>query len=371
MKKKILIIMFFVVSVLGTPLPTKAETSINHRFFREFARALHDRDVSKLNSMTEPSVKIPEIREDTPIGGLETLPSPHKNTLVMIGSFQDDCFDNRPGGCARRIAFIWEVSIKNNKISKIKVVSDVANPHMNELIITKEYKEKFNKEILVPFYFPFKMTHVTGKISGEKINLYYKNVKLKSVLQIEAEPTATADELILPKRNRYKPVALIKNYKGVIGKIPAGYELIFLSDKMKYNVKLTGDNKNYKPNSDELIKVANSLLFVKEPRGMYSEENSDRKYQDADSFYRSLDKKEYVEFKNAKLNIREKTSFENVNQVLSRTEQYGEVRISRDGAHPKRQVYVFVSVSQDGKRKMVVFDAESGDKISDSRNWEE
>jgi hypothetical protein len=90
---------------------------------------------------------------------------------------------------------------------------------------------------------------------------------------------------------------------------------------------------------------------------MYSEDNSDKNFKDADSFYRSLDKKEYVEFKNAKLNIREKTSFEHVNDILARVDQYGEVRISRDGAHPKRQVYVFLSVSQDGKRKMVVIDA--------------
>ena len=46
MKKKIVIFAFIVVSVLGAPLSPKADTSINHRFFREFA-SLHDRDVSK------------------------------------------------------------------------------------------------------------------------------------------------------------------------------------------------------------------------------------------------------------------------------------------------------------------------------------
>ncbi len=49
MKKKILILAFFVVSGFGMPLLTKAETTINHQFFQEFARALHDRDVSKVN----------------------------------------------------------------------------------------------------------------------------------------------------------------------------------------------------------------------------------------------------------------------------------------------------------------------------------
>jgi hypothetical protein len=85
-----------------------------------FSRALYERDETKLRTLIEPSVKIPEIRENTPIGGLATLPSPHKNKVVMIGRFRDECLDERPGGCAERISFIWEVSIKNNKISKIR-----------------------------------------------------------------------------------------------------------------------------------------------------------------------------------------------------------------------------------------------------------
>jgi hypothetical protein len=88
-------------------------------------------------------------------------------------------------------------------------------------------------------------------------------------------------------------------------------------------------------------------------------------------FCRSLDKNEYVEFENAKLNIREKTSFGNINKVLARADQYGAGRVGGVGYHPKRQVYVFVTVSQNGKKNMmVVFDAETGRKISESRNWE-
>ncbi|MDP4086473.1 MAG: hypothetical protein Q8934_17960 [Bacillota bacterium] len=369
MKMKLLILAFLVISVPGAPISTKAETSINNRFFREFSRALYEKDASKLNSFLEPSLKIPEIRENTPIGGLETLPSPHKNTVVMIGRFRDECLDDRPGGCVERIAFIWEVSIKNNKFSKIRVVSDVANPHMNELIVTKEYREKFNKQILVPMHFPFKMTHVNGKVTGEELLLQYENKEIEGELEIQAEPTA--GEIILPKGNMYKPVELKKDFKGFLGKIPTGYELIFLSDNMQYNVRLLGDDKKYKPTKKELIKVVNWMFFTKEPRGMYYEDNSDKNFKDADSLYRSLDKKEYVEFKNAKLNIREKASFENVNTILTRAAKYGEVRINDPDFHPKRQVYVFVSVSQNGKRKMVVIDAESGDKISESKNWEE
>lgn len=161
-------------------------------------------------------MKIPELRENTPIMGLGTLPSTNKNTVILIGYF-NDCMDGRPNECAERIANIWEVSIKRNKISMIKVISDVANPHMNELIVTKEYKEKFNKEILVPMHFPFKMTHVNGKVIGEKIFLQYRNKEIAGVLEIEAEPTAR--EIVLPKRNMYKPVILIKDYKGLFIKL--------------------------------------------------------------------------------------------------------------------------------------------------------
>lgn len=368
MKIKILILALLVVSIFGAP--TSADTSINDsgKLIYEFTKALHDKDVSKLNSLIEPSVKIPEIRENTPINSLQTLPSPRKNTFAMIGNFREDCLDGREGGCLERIAFIWEVSIKDNKISKIKVISDVANPHMNELILTKKYKEKFNKELLVPVHFPFKMTHVSGKISGEKIALHYKNIELPAVLEIQAEPNN--GNLILPKKRGFKPVSLKKNCENYIGKTLEGYELIFISDMMQYNVKLDSASSKYKPSKSELIKVANSMLFMKEPWAKYPD-NSDINFKDADDFYRSLDKNEYIEFENAKLNIREKTSFENVNKVLARADQYGARRVGGDGFHPNRQVYVFVTVSQDGqKNTMVVYDAETGEKNSESRNWE-
>lgn len=89
-------------------------------------------------------------------------------------------------------------------------------------------------------------------------------------------------------------------------------------------------------------------------------DNSDVKFKDVDSFYESLDKKQYVEFENSKLNIREKTYFKDINKVLSKADKYGESRTSGEGYHPKRQVYVFVTVSEDGKKMLTsVFDAET------------
>jgi hypothetical protein len=100
-------------------------------------------------------------------------------------------------------------------------------------------------------------------------------------------------------------------------------------------------------------------------------DNSGMNFQDVDSFYDSLDKKWYVEFENAKLSIREKTYFKDINKVLSKADKYGESRSGGEGFHPKRQVYVFVTVSKDGKKMLTaVFDAETKRHISGSSNFE-
>jgi hypothetical protein len=105
LKIKILILAFLVNSVLGAPISAKAETTINHLFFRELSRALYERDETKLKNLVAPSVEIPEMRENTPIGGLATLPSPHKNKVVMIGHFRDECLDDVPWQMRRKDRF--------------------------------------------------------------------------------------------------------------------------------------------------------------------------------------------------------------------------------------------------------------------------
>lgn len=109
---------------------------------------------------------------------------------------------------------------------------------------------------------------------------------------------------------------------------------------------------------------------VKEPWSKYPD-NSRMNFQNVDSFYDSLDKKWYVEFENAKLNIREKTYFKDINKVLSKADKYGQSRTGGEGYHPKRQVYVFVTVSEDGQKMLTaVFDAETQRLISSSSNFE-
>lgn len=97
-------------------------------------------------------------------------------------------------------------------------------------------------------------------------------------------------------------------------------------------------------------------------------DNSSKKFPDVETFYKSLDKSEYTEYENAKMNIREKVSLKDINKVYSRADHLvGETRVGGDGFNPKRQVYVFLTVSEDGKdSKNLVVDAETKVTIAKS-----
>lgn len=89
-------------------------------------------------------------------------------------------------------------------------------------------------------------------------------------------------------------------------------------------------------------------------------DNSSKKFVDVNTFYKSLDKSEYTEYKNAKMNIREKVYFKDINKTFSKADHFiGKTRVGGNGFNPKRQMYVFLSVSEDGKEvKHIVVDAE-------------
>ena len=72
-----------------------------------------------------------------------------------------------------------------------------------------------------------------------------------------------------------------------------------------------------------------------EPWSKYPD-NSSMKFMDVNSFYESLDKRKYAEFENAKLNIRKQVYFKDINQVLSKADQYGKARSGGEGYHPKK-----------------------------------
>ncbi|MCM3764470.1 hypothetical protein [Neobacillus niacini] len=350
MKEKILFLVLVCFLSIPNMVGSAKERNFEHEVSRVFEKALLHNNDQRLNSLKEPHIKLPEIREKTPIGGLATLPSTRENSVLLMGHF----FEH---GHAERMAFIWEISWKNYKISDIKVLSDLANPLMNELIVTKEYRDKFDKDLLVPSYFPFEITHVDGKVRSEEVSLEYKNIMVSGLLEIVASPEGR-----VPKG--YKTVELRDGKTGLIGKAANGYEFVFSHEKMQYNVMLSGTKLSKK----ELVKVVESMFPNKEPWGNY-QDNSKKKFKDANAFYKSLDWWEYKEFKNAKLNIRELISYKDINAVLMRADKYAHFRVSGGGRHPNRQVYVFLSVSEEGLPRAAVFDAETKEKFMEMGDW--
>ncbi|MBM7839432.1 hypothetical protein JOC54_002712 [Alkalihalobacillus xiaoxiensis] len=87
-------------------------------------------------------------------------------------------------------------------------------------------------------------------------------------------------------------------------------------------------------------------------------DNSHKSFMSADDFYEKVvDKNDYKEFPDAKLNVREKTTFKNI------TDTYKKFNIpvgsGGEGAHPDRQVYVFATISKDGESMITAhYDAE-------------
>ena len=127
--------------------------------------------------------------------------------------------------------------------------------------------------------------------------------------------------------------------------------------------------KYYQKGVDFKVKKIITMLLIAFAIGLsahatYAQEkypdNSSKKFDDVETFYKSLDKSEYTEYKNAKMNIREKVYFKDINKTFSKADHFiGKTRVGGNGFNPKRQMYVFLSVSEDGKEvKHLVVDAE-------------
>jgi hypothetical protein len=238
------------------PLSVEAEKMDNKQeIIHKFVLALLKKDERMLKTLVNPTVEIPEFRENTPFERIQGLPTDDKNSMVLLAHFKKE---EETG--IQRIAFIWEVTVQGDRISNIRVVSDAANPFMNEQVIFKEYREKFHKDILVPSHFPFTVTHVNGKITGNEVKLNYINLEIKGILQIRAVPH-NENEIEI-KDSGYAPVTLNNGIKGVLGKTPTGFELIFHHDAMQYNIKIHEvDGGSYKATKNDLIQVVDSIML--------------------------------------------------------------------------------------------------------------
>jgi len=260
--KQTLITVFFFLIFSSYPLLAAAHQSPN--VVRDFTQALFWRKNEQLaKTYLDPSVKIPEIRENTPIRGVAGLPSPKKDVRVVVARFREKV-DALDGQEVERIAFIWEITVHNNKITDIRVVYDGANPLMNEVNAVKEYEAKYPKyhnKILVPSRFPFEITHVQAYTDQEQLMLRYRNVKLHGLLQISIVPKIRDLEHFKGKYDKF--VTLKDGTKALYQpKFPPAYQLIFQKGGLEYKVGIGKDLKSQKVMSDELILIAESMLGI-------------------------------------------------------------------------------------------------------------
>ncbi|MFB4159264.1 hypothetical protein ACE1TF_05215 [Geomicrobium sp. JSM 1781026] len=87
---------------------------------------------------------------------------------------------------------------------------------------------------------------------------------------------------------------------------------------------------------------------------------------DEDFYEKVVDKEEYKEFSKAKLNVREKTSFKDVNALQKK--YHIPSSLEGNGFQPDRQFYLFISVSQDGKSEIDAIDDAENERLITHHN---
>ncbi|QOR67307.1 hypothetical protein IM538_03980 [Cytobacillus suaedae] len=258
--KKIVILFTAIFLLYPSTQPTIARQPFED-VVSNFLDTLVTKGEREVSSFLESGVVIPEIRENTPIDRFSVaypkVPiSTNENKRVAIGYFNYG--ETQP----EQIAFIWEVTLKKDKISNIRVVFDGSNPMMNESKVVEEYEANHHKKVVVPSHFPFSVTHVDGYVDRDILMLRYRNEKLQATLQIKIVPKDNVSlERIKSKHDKYYTLrdgtkALYQpNY-------PPAHQIVFEKNDLRYYV---GINKSAEMNIavNDLIKIADSMLNAK------------------------------------------------------------------------------------------------------------
>ncbi|WP_078433669.1 hypothetical protein [Metabacillus halosaccharovorans] len=133
MNNKLLVTLLIFVGLFLTNIQIVKANNQADNTVRNFLEALVKKDEKKAQSYLIEGVEIPELKESTPLGSIAGLPSPKKGVKVIVAYFRSEL-----GG--ERIAFIWEVAVKDEKITQIRVIHDGTNPFMEEAKIEKNMK---------------------------------------------------------------------------------------------------------------------------------------------------------------------------------------------------------------------------------------
>lgn len=198
-------------------------------------------------------IKIPEIKENTPIDKFVVLPTPQYSDTKVVVTF----FKGEVGG--ELIAFIWELIVKDGKISRIKVIHDGTNPLMEEAKIVKEYEVENQKNVIVPTKFPFEITDFDGYYDKGFLTLNYRSEPINGSLKISITPVER-------KLEEYKAVHdefyTLKDGTKVLYKRKShiAHEIMFHKDGLQYYVGI-GTKERLKKSftSDDLIQIAESM----------------------------------------------------------------------------------------------------------------
>lgn len=221
---------------------------------RLFLEAWMKKDENKAQSYLMEGVKIPKLKESTPIRSIAGLPSPTKGVKVMVAFF-----DGELGG--ERIAFIWEVAVKNERITQIRVIHDGTNPFMEEAKLVKEYEKKFNKNILVPSKFPFEITGCHGSINDKELSIYYRIESINGFLKITVSPISVDLDKYKGKTDKF--YTLDDGTRAIYrGEFDLGYEMRFQKDGLQYTVVI-GNKKELKKKfkAEDLIRIVESMHY--------------------------------------------------------------------------------------------------------------
>ncbi|MFF5994087.1 hypothetical protein AAGS61_04895 [Lysinibacillus sp. KU-BSD001] len=247
MKK--LSILLTVFTLLLLPIQSVMAKPNSDDVVSDFMMALVKKDEKRAMSYVAADTKIPEIREVTSIKRFSGLPSPTEQMRVVIAYFDDG------ENIAERIAFIWEVTTNQEKITDIRVVYDGANPFMNEGAIIKEYEAKHKTKILKASEFPFTITHVEGNIEKDMLVLTYQNADTNQSFQVKIVPNA--EEALEGEGNQ---LYTLENGRQVLYHSNAAIpQLVFQHHDFTYSVSVHATVKQT-ITVEDLLLIANSMF---------------------------------------------------------------------------------------------------------------
>ncbi|PEC19013.1 hypothetical protein [Bacillus cereus] len=245
---KLFCILFLLYFQSTTIIMAKSQTDV----INEFKHALLKNDKKLMQSYVIEGIEIPTFQANKQIHEIKIVPSPRKDTTILISYFKDTD-DGFTIGC------ILEIVTKNNKISRINQIYNGTHPLMKEATIVKEYEMKCKEHILTPTKFPFEIHEFQGYIYNDYLDLQYYNEDINGIFKITV--SQVQNKLGLYVHSGAKFYSLKNNIKAVYNPhFDLAYELIFQKDGFQYTIAI--GNKLYikrKYNVNDLIQIAEAM----------------------------------------------------------------------------------------------------------------